>query len=257
MQMVAVVDLDCFDAQTSARASETPLTTVSATAATNATANRRRARSATHTTSNDHPQLEHSIARLRPSGPMPRRMAAKPARRRSLLGEPTTPDAGDQCTLREDSDHRNEDLAPRISERALIMIAGLAAVVHGFDELVVRPDFHEPRAARVVAAMILLGAFVALLIAAVRPPTQRRQTLVAAAGAAAFSAGIFGMLHEAGHRQDGGRSSGRRAGAGLADPRPASPPVPLGGVHAFQRHRHRQDPGPRLAQAALPRLLTI
>src|SRR6185437_1490532 len=55
MQMVAVVDLDCFDAQTSARASETPLTTVRATAATNATASRRRARSATHTTSNDHP----------------------------------------------------------------------------------------------------------------------------------------------------------------------------------------------------------
>ena len=94
-------------------------------------------------------------------------------------------------------------MAPRISERALIMIAGLAAVVHGFDELVVRPDFHEPRAARVVAAMILLAAFVALLIAAVRPPTQRRQALVAAAGAAAFSAGIFGMLHEAGHDKTG------------------------------------------------------
>jgi hypothetical protein len=83
------------------------------------------------------------------------------------------------------------------------MIAGLAAVAHGFDELVVRPDFHEPRAARVVAATILLGALVALLIAAVRPPTPRRRPLVAAAGAAAFSAGIFGMLHEAGHDKTG------------------------------------------------------
>ena len=94
-------------------------------------------------------------------------------------------------------------MAPGISERAPIAIAALAAVVHGFDELVVRPDFHEPGTARTAAAVILVGAFVAVLIAAVRPPTQRLQTLIAAAGAAAFSAGIFGMLHEAGHDKTG------------------------------------------------------
>ena len=103
----------------------------------------------------------------------------------------------------ENSDHGNEDLAPRISESTLIAIADLAAVVHGFDELVVRPDFHEPGAARAVATVMLVGALVAMLIAAVRPATQRRQMLVAAVGAAAFSAGIFGMLHEAGHDKTG------------------------------------------------------
>jgi hypothetical protein len=114
-------------------------------------------------------------------------------------------------------------LAPRISERALISIAALAAVVHGFDELVVRPDFHEPGTARAVAAVVLVVAFVAMLIAAVRPPTQGRQTLVAAVGAAAFSAGTLGMLHEAGHDKTG-------AAAALA------------GLVLVSLTRHQRDP---------------
>jgi hypothetical protein len=84
--------------------------------------------------------------------------------------------------------------------RLVILLATAAAIVHGLDELVLRPDFAEPMVWRVSVALVL--AAVAMLVVAVtrRPRTHggTARVVIGLVGVAGIIGGLVGVVHEGG-----------------------------------------------------------
>lgn len=84
--------------------------------------------------------------------------------------------------------------------RLVILLATATAIVHGSDELVLRPDFAEPTVWRLSVALILTAVAV-LVVAVTRRPSTHGGTSRAAlglVGVAGFSGGLIGVVHEGG-----------------------------------------------------------
>jgi hypothetical protein len=88
----------------------------------------------------------------------------------------------------------------RPATRLVILSAAATAIVHGSDELVLRPDFAEPMVWRVSVALIL-AAVAVLVVAVTGHPTAHGGTskvVLGLVGVAGFIGGLAGVVHEGG-----------------------------------------------------------
>jgi hypothetical protein len=88
----------------------------------------------------------------------------------------------------------------RPAARVVILFATAMAIVHGTDELVLRPDFAEPTSWR-VAVGVILAAVAAVVVVVTRHPVAGRDAsrlILGTIGAVGLAGGLVGVVHEAG-----------------------------------------------------------